>query len=120
MTPTFVHCHLHSEFSLTDSTIRIGQLVKRCAELGMPAVAVTDNCNFFALVKFFKAAESAGWTVPLDLAVWGAVAQVGMGTTGAVNARATRIFVRMVKKLKKFSVSRKASLGVPVPIISAY
>ncbi len=60
MTPTFVHCHLHSEFSLTDSTIRIGQLVKRCAELGMPAVAVTDNCNFFALVKFFKAAESAG------------------------------------------------------------
>jgi DNA polymerase-3 subunit alpha len=60
MTPTFVHCHLHSEFSLTDSTIRIGQLVKRCVELGMPAVAVTDNCNFFALVKFFKAAESAG------------------------------------------------------------
>ncbi|HWR95531.1 MAG TPA: DNA polymerase III subunit alpha [Arenimonas sp.] len=60
MTPSFVHCHLHSEFSLTDSTIRIGQLVKRCAELGMPAVAVTDNCNFFALVKFFKAAENAG------------------------------------------------------------
>ena len=58
MTPTFVHCHLHSEFSLTDSTIRLPELVARCAALGMPAVAVTDNCNFFALVKFFKAAES--------------------------------------------------------------
>jgi DNA polymerase-3 subunit alpha len=60
MTPTFVHCHLHSEFSLTDSTIRLPELVARCAALGMPAVAVTDNCNLFALVKFFKAAEMAG------------------------------------------------------------
>lgn len=60
MPPTFVHCHLHSEFSLSDSTIRIPELVQRCAELGMPAVALTDNCNLFALVKFFKAAESAG------------------------------------------------------------
>ena len=60
MPPTFVHCHLHSEFSLSDSTIRIAQLVQRCVELGMPAVALTDNCNLFALVKFFKAAESAG------------------------------------------------------------
>ena len=60
MTPTFVHCHLHSEFSLSDSTIRIAQLIERCVESGMPAVAVTDNCNLFALVKFFSAAEKAG------------------------------------------------------------
>ena len=60
MTPSFVHCHLHSEFSLTDSTIRLPELVARCAQMGMPAVAVTDNCNLFALVKFFKAAENAG------------------------------------------------------------
>ena len=60
MTPSFVHCHLHSEFSLTDSTIRLTELVSRCADLGMPAVAITDNCNLFALVKFFKAAEKAG------------------------------------------------------------
>jgi DNA polymerase-3 subunit alpha len=60
MNPSFVHCHLHSEFSLTDSTIRLPELVARCAEMGMPAVAVTDNCNLFALVKFFKAAENAG------------------------------------------------------------
>ncbi len=60
MNPSFVHCHLHSEYSLTDSTIRLPELVARCAEMGMPAVAVTDNCNLFALVKFFKAAENAG------------------------------------------------------------
>jgi len=60
MTPRFVHLHLHSEFSLTDSTIRIPELVGRCAALGMPAVAVTDTSNLFALVKFYKAAEPAG------------------------------------------------------------
>ena len=60
MTPSFVHLHLHSEYSLTDSTLRIGELVERCAQLGLPAVAVTDTSNLFALVKFFKAAESAG------------------------------------------------------------
>ncbi|GHA75516.1 DNA polymerase III subunit alpha [Cognatilysobacter bugurensis] len=56
----FVHLHLHSEYSLADSTIRIGELVKRCAKLGQPAVAVTDIDNVFAAVKFYKAAEGAG------------------------------------------------------------
>ena len=60
MSPTFVHLHLHSEYSLTDSTLRIAQLVQRCVELELPAVAVTDTSNLFALVKFYKAAESSG------------------------------------------------------------
>ncbi|MFY2765276.1 DNA polymerase III subunit alpha [Arenimonas sp. MALMAid1274] len=60
MTPSFVHLHLHSEYSLTDSTIRIPELVGRCAALGLPAVAITDTSNLFALVKFYKAAEPAG------------------------------------------------------------
>ena len=56
----YVHLHLHSEYSLADSTIRIPELVARCAALGQPAVAVTDRNNLFSLVKFYKAAESAG------------------------------------------------------------
>ena len=56
----FAHLHLHSEYSLVDSTIRIGELVRRCVDLGQPAVAVTDQNNLFALVKFYKAAEAAG------------------------------------------------------------
>ncbi len=60
MSRPFVHLHLHSEYSLADSTIRIRELVARCADLGQPAVAVTDLDNLFALVKFQKAAEAAG------------------------------------------------------------
>ncbi len=57
---SFVHLNLHTEYSLVDSTVRIKPLINRVVELGMPAVAVTDQCNLFALVKFFKAAEAAG------------------------------------------------------------
>ncbi len=60
MPARFAHLHLHSEYSLVDSTIRIPELVARCVELGQPAVAVTDHNNLFALVKFYKAAENAG------------------------------------------------------------
>ena len=60
MPPGFVHLHVHSEYSLTDSTIRIAGLVGACVEAGMPAVALTDQSNLFALVKFYKAAEAAG------------------------------------------------------------
>lgn len=60
MSSPFVHLHLHSEYSLADSTIRIPELVRRCVELGQPSVAITDRNNLFALVKFYRAAEGAG------------------------------------------------------------
>ena len=60
MPQAFVHLHLHTEFSLLDSTLRLKQLVERVKEMGMPAVAVTDQFNMFALVKFYRAAVSAG------------------------------------------------------------
>ncbi|MFC3717152.1 DNA polymerase III subunit alpha [Luteimonas soli] len=60
MPARFAHLHLHSEYSLSDSTIRIPELVARCVELGQPAVAITDRNNLFALVKFYRAAEAKG------------------------------------------------------------
>ena len=60
MSSRFAHLHLHSEYSLADSTIRIPELVGRCVAQGQPAVAMTDRNNLFALVKFYKAAEGAG------------------------------------------------------------
>ena len=60
MPARFVPLHLHSEYSLVDSTIRIPELVAACAARGLPAVAVTDQNNLFALVKFYKEAEKVG------------------------------------------------------------
>ena len=58
--PAFVHLHLHTEYSLVDSTVRISALMERCASLGMPAVALTDQNNLFGLVKFYRKAMAAG------------------------------------------------------------
>ena len=60
MSARFVHLHLHSEYSLHDSTIRIPELVGACVARGLPAVAITDQNNLFALVKFYKEAEKVG------------------------------------------------------------
>ena len=60
MSLSFVHLRLHSEFSLVDGLVRIKPLVKQAADMGMPAIALTDHCNFFALIKFYKAAIGQG------------------------------------------------------------
>ena len=56
----FVHLHLHTEYSLVDSTLRIPALMDRCAEDGMPAVALTDRNNLFGMVKFCSRALATG------------------------------------------------------------
>ncbi len=60
MTESFVHLRLRTEYSLEDSLVRIKPLIKSVVQQNMPAVAVTDFNNFFALVKFYKEAEAAG------------------------------------------------------------
>jgi len=58
--PRFVHLRVHSEFSLFDGLVKIKPLVATAAAQKMPAVAVTDQTNLFALIKFYKAALGAG------------------------------------------------------------
>ncbi|MGI2323569.1 MULTISPECIES: DNA polymerase III subunit alpha [Methylococcus] len=70
MEPKFVHLRIHTEYSLVDGIVRIKPLVKRLSEFGMPAVAVTDQCNLFALVKFYKAAMGAGIKPIAGADVW--------------------------------------------------
>lgn len=72
MSRRFVHLRLHSEFSLVDGIVRIKPLMAKLAEMKMPAVGLTDLNNLFALVKFQKAAFSAG-IKPIfgaDISIW--------------------------------------------------
>ncbi|PWF23334.1 DNA polymerase III subunit alpha [Corticimicrobacter populi] len=66
----FVHLRVHSEFSVQDGVVRIPDLVKRVAALGQPAVALTDLCNVFGLIKFYKTARGKGIKPIAGCDVW--------------------------------------------------
>ncbi|HBR09385.1 MAG TPA: DNA polymerase III subunit alpha [Clostridiales bacterium] len=57
---SFVHLHVHSEFSLLDGACRIGKMVDRVKAMGQTAVAVTDHGVMYGAVSFYKAARAAG------------------------------------------------------------
>ena len=57
---SFVHLHVHTEFSLLDGACRITELVKRVKELGQSAVAITDHGVMYGVVDFYKACKAAG------------------------------------------------------------
>ena len=57
---SFVHLHLHTEYSLLDGAVRIPELMKKAKALGMPAVAITDHGNLFGAVEFFQEGKKAG------------------------------------------------------------
>ncbi len=67
---SFVHLRLHTEYSLVDGVVRIDELAKATASAGMPAVAVTDQCNLFAMVKFFRAVQAAGVKPIIGVDLW--------------------------------------------------
>jgi len=56
----FVHLRVHSEFSVVDGLVRVKALAAEAAKQQMPAVALTDQTNFYALIKFYQAAIGAG------------------------------------------------------------
>ncbi len=60
MPAKFIHLRAHTEYSLSDGILRVKPFVNAVKELGMPAVAMTDRCNFFAVVQFYRAAMAAG------------------------------------------------------------
>ncbi len=58
--PTFVHLHNHTEYSLLDGGCRIADMVNTAAQMGMPAVAITDHGSMYGVIEFYKAARSVG------------------------------------------------------------
>jgi DNA polymerase-3 subunit alpha len=60
MQSDFVHLHVHSEYSLLDGVIRIEPLAKKLVELGMPAIALTEQGNLFSTVKSYRTMQKYG------------------------------------------------------------
>lgn len=57
---SFVHLHMHTEYSLLDGAIRINELVKKVKSMGMNAVAITDHGNMFGAIEMYKACKEEG------------------------------------------------------------
>jgi len=57
---SFVHLHVHTEYSLLDGAARINNVVAAARELGMPALAITDHGVMYGVIDFYKAAMAAG------------------------------------------------------------
>jgi DNA polymerase III subunit alpha len=59
---SFVHLHLHTEYSMLDGAARIQEVVTTAAADGQPAVGITDHGNMYGVLDFYKAARAAGLT----------------------------------------------------------
>ena len=60
MPSSFVHLHLHSDYSLLDGALRIKDMVTRAKTAGMKAVALTDHGNMFGTIQHYKACKEQG------------------------------------------------------------
>ena len=56
---SFVHLHVHTEYSLLDGLSKIKKLVNTVKEMGMNSVAITDHGNMYGAVEFYKACQKA-------------------------------------------------------------
>jgi DNA polymerase-3 subunit alpha len=57
---SFVHLHVHTEYSMLDGAARLKDLFETTAQMGMPALAMTDHGNVFGAYDFYKQAKAAG------------------------------------------------------------
>ncbi|HEY9524726.1 MAG TPA: DNA polymerase III subunit alpha [Thermopolyspora sp.] len=60
MAESFVHLHVHTEYSMLDGAARLKQMFKQVGDLGMPAIAITDHGNMHGAYDFYKQATAAG------------------------------------------------------------
>jgi DNA polymerase-3 subunit alpha len=72
-TVPFVHLHFHTEYSLLDSACKVKKAVKRAAELGQSALAITDHGVLYGAIEFYKEAQAVGLKPILGCEVYVAV-----------------------------------------------
>ncbi len=92
-TDSFVHLHVHTEYSMLDGAAKIDDLFAEAARMGMPAIAMTDHGYVFGAYEFWKKAQKYGVKPiigPRGLRHAGhAAASTGPGCAGATAARTT-------------------------------
>ena len=67
---SFVHLHTHSQFSILNGTCKIQELLAKAEEYEMPALAITDTCNLYAAIAFYKAAKKMKCKAIYGTEIW--------------------------------------------------
>lgn len=119
----FVHLRVHTEYSISDGLVRVqapkrkgasGTLTKQVAEQAMPAVALTDRMNLFAMVKFYTAAESSGVKPIIGCDLWLEELDKGQGaerlTLLVQNEQGYRNLTRLISR----SYTEGQATGMPL------
>lgn len=114
MSTNFIHLNLHTEYSIVDGLIDIKNLVKTVADVGMPAVAMTDQCNLFAMVKFYKAALAAGVKPIIGADMWLHNAQDGKKPFRLVLLCQNQIGYKNLTQLISKAYLEGQQTGVPI------
>jgi DNA polymerase-3 subunit alpha len=99
---SFVHLHLHTEYSLLDGAVRIPELMQKVKEHGMPAAAITDHGNMFGVIEFYQEAQKAGVKPIIGCEVY--MAPASHRDRGATNGRdAAYHFTLLAKDLTGYA-----------------
>ena len=70
MSVKFIHLKVHTEYSLTNGLVRIKPLIAKSLSENIPAIAITDQSNLCALVKFYKSTRGAGIKPIIGVDIW--------------------------------------------------
>ena len=98
---SFVHLHLHTQYSLLDGMIRLDELFKKAKELAMPAIAITDHGNMFGVIDFYKKAHENGIKPIIGCELYVAPRSRFDKTTSSIG-EATRHLVVLVKNMQGY------------------
>ncbi|MBY8847349.1 PHP domain-containing protein, partial [Saccharothrix sp. MB29] len=60
MSDSFVHLHVHTEYSMLDGAAKLKDMFAECERMGMPAAAITDHGNMYGAYDFYRQATAAG------------------------------------------------------------
>ena len=94
---SFVHLHVHTEYSLLDGFCKINGLAKRVTELGQTAVAITDHGVMYGAIDFYRACKAEGIKPIIGCEVY--VTRGGSGRAGEAVGQSGEVAVGVKEKL---------------------
>ena len=108
---SFVHLHVHTEYSVKDSIVRIKNLAAKTAELAMPAVAMTDHGNMFGAVEFYQSMNKAGVKPILGCEIYLAPTELTQKKDFPGRQRSTRLTLLAKNETGWDNLTKLISLG---------